>query len=196
MRIRMPDRRILPKIFSYRRWRHTRGYGVHSPFAYEVVSEAVHPRRIYAYYGDTDIECSLLEAGLRAPHAERLARLLLRVCAIVRPEAVFFSETLPPALDITMEAAVRAADSYTAITRFPEEADECSLAVFSGEDNLSLIEGLAGISGMTLLLDEVSTEFQERIFKRVPQGLWLDGYGKALIFNRPGMTRTHYKLFF
>lgn len=38
----------------YRRWRHRRGYGVHSPYAYTLIREALFPARGYAYYADED----------------------------------------------------------------------------------------------------------------------------------------------
>lgn len=41
------------RLFSlYRRWRHSRGYGVHSPFAYRIVKEVVAPTSGYTYYDE------------------------------------------------------------------------------------------------------------------------------------------------
>lgn len=36
----------------YKRWRHTRGFGVHSPFAYRLVTEGVRPARGYVYHAE------------------------------------------------------------------------------------------------------------------------------------------------
>ena len=36
----------------YKRWRHTRGYGIHSPFAYRLVTEAIRPTRGYSYHAE------------------------------------------------------------------------------------------------------------------------------------------------
>lgn len=38
------------------RWRHTLGYGVHSPLAYRIIKECVHPDNRYAYYADSRID--------------------------------------------------------------------------------------------------------------------------------------------
>lgn len=45
----------------YRRWRHTRGFGVHSPFAFRLVTEAIHPPRGYAYYAELEPEMNPLQ---------------------------------------------------------------------------------------------------------------------------------------
>ncbi len=37
---------------KYRRWRHSRGFGIHSPFAYRIVKEALYPQRGYQYYAE------------------------------------------------------------------------------------------------------------------------------------------------
>ena len=62
---------------SYKRWRHTRGYGVHSPYAYSVVKEVVRPGRRYAYYGYDDIDNAIDSNAVR--HARRMATTLLRL---------------------------------------------------------------------------------------------------------------------
>lgn len=38
------------------RWRHTHGYGVHSPLAFRLIRECVHPDDNYAYYADSRID--------------------------------------------------------------------------------------------------------------------------------------------
>lgn len=36
----------------FTRWRHARGFGIHSPFAYRLIREAIRPARGYAYYAE------------------------------------------------------------------------------------------------------------------------------------------------
>ena len=45
---------------NYLRWRHSKGFGVHSPFAYNLVTTVVRPG-IYGYYGYDDIESAIYE---------------------------------------------------------------------------------------------------------------------------------------
>lgn len=58
----------------YKRWRHTRGYGVHSPFAYRLITEAIHPKHGYVYYAEL------------GPGMTPLQRTLLRMDIFLRQE--------------------------------------------------------------------------------------------------------------
>lgn len=44
---------FLLMINWYRNWRHTRGYGVHSPYAYMLATEVLRLPRGYSYYDET-----------------------------------------------------------------------------------------------------------------------------------------------
>ena len=59
---------------SYLRWRHFKGYGVHSPFAYRLVTEVINPGD-YGYYGYVGIHraCNKINGD------EARMRLLLRL---------------------------------------------------------------------------------------------------------------------
>lgn len=59
---------------AYKRWRHTRGYGVHSPFAFRIVGRVIRMPRGYKYYRESALDA--------LNHAERDdATLLLRLAA-------------------------------------------------------------------------------------------------------------------
>ena len=67
---------------AYRRWRHSRGFGVHSPFAYRIVTEALYPRHGYAYYIENDARLSSADAA-----EGRRARALFRLIILLRMES-------------------------------------------------------------------------------------------------------------
>lgn len=53
----------------WQRLRHSRGFGIHSPFAFRLITEVLRPQRSYAYYSEATGEQdrnSRLEARLRA----------------------------------------------------------------------------------------------------------------------------------
>ena len=79
-----------------RRWRHTRGYGVHSPLAFRIVKECIHPDRRYGFYCDPylDFEYHEDRRGLRR------ARLVIRLLNLLRPTHVW----MPDADKRTVEA--------------------------------------------------------------------------------------------
>lgn len=68
-----------------RRWRHTRGYGVHSPLAFRIVKECVRPDRRYGFYCDSylDFEYHGDRRGLGR------ARMIIRLLHLLRPVHVW-----------------------------------------------------------------------------------------------------------
>ena len=79
-----------------RRWRHTRGYGVHSPLAFRIVKECIRPDSHYGFYCDEYLEFEYHgdRRGLRH------ARLTIRLLNLLRPTHVW----MPDADKRTVEA--------------------------------------------------------------------------------------------
>lgn len=68
-----------PKLFDIlERWRHTLGYGVHSPLAYHIIKECVHPDQKYAYYADSVIRSLSENADMY-----RQMRLIIRLVNVL-----------------------------------------------------------------------------------------------------------------
>lgn len=67
------------------RWRHTRGYGVHSPLAYRIVKECIRPDNRYGFYSDAylDFEFHDDRKGLRN------AKLALRIINLLHPKRIW-----------------------------------------------------------------------------------------------------------
>lgn len=63
----------------YRRWRHSRGFGVHSPFAYALVKDALYPPHSYTYYLENDARLTS-----ENPAEARRARSLYRLAIFLR----------------------------------------------------------------------------------------------------------------
>lgn len=91
---------------SYKRWRHAKGFGVHSPFAYRLVKTVVAPDRIYGYYGYYAIDVSLPVSGKEGyPRLQKDARLLLRLLATLGIRRLLTYSSLPKAFEAAAEAA-------------------------------------------------------------------------------------------
>lgn len=93
---------------KYKRWRHGRGYGVHSPLAYELIT-AVLPDTP-AYYADATIRAAIPDR-----RRQRIARIVLRLTARFQPRTV--------AADALFRPIVTLADSRIKTAAHPDLAD-------------------------------------------------------------------------
>lgn len=98
---------------SYRRWRHRRGFGVHSPSAFSFVGDVVRPARGYGYYA--------------YPTLPRLGGgdnplLLFRLVARIKPATVAILADTPQRLSDAAKI-VSAANSSTIVDNCAPEVD-------------------------------------------------------------------------
>lgn len=93
---------------KYRRWRHGKGFGVHSPLAYELITSSLtdYP----PYYIDDEI-------GRRLPgeRNKRIGRILIRLISKFRPQSVFMESMFSPVASI--------ADSRIRVSESPFDCD-------------------------------------------------------------------------
>ncbi len=74
-------------------WRHGRGFGVHSPYAFRMVSDVLHLPVSYSYYQYRDIARE--RARLRAPVSLDEAFLIFRLVVEFQPAQVFIAARGP-----------------------------------------------------------------------------------------------------
>lgn len=72
----MPENPLEALTESYKRLRHTYGYGVHSPFAFEML-EKILPNRGYSYYAEDEID-NLARSRKERRRAMMIHRLVAR----------------------------------------------------------------------------------------------------------------------
>lgn len=177
-------------MFSYRRLRHTYGFGVHSPFAYRMVKDVVNPGRDYAWYGYEDIDASVnsRRAGIRL---ERQAKMFHRLVAFLNPRSLF----LPLGIDALFYTAASTVSSRMRIERKPKRIAECQM-VATHDDFLSLEELKRHIAfpGNSLVMMNFPTGWAETLFESLPEGLMLHSEHNAIIVNRPEMQKVAYTI--
>lgn len=178
---------------TFRRFRHSRGFGVHSPFAYSLVMNVVHPGSLYEYYGYFDIDATLAAAACRSRAAWRMradARLLLRLAVTLRPSKVF----VDPELHKVYTTALHAADSRMPLTGDQTQTVSCDLIVASLPTTpLPLLEkGLA--DGTPIVVYDTDEKTSERLFSRLGEGLMLHSPDRAIIIPRQGMAPVEYSV--
>ncbi len=93
---------------AYLRWRHRRGFGVHSPFAYDIVTTAINPGS-YGYYGYEEIDRILLSAAEYGGALRKDAKLLLRLLIHLRSRRLLLPSSAPGLTKSVMTAAAKAA---------------------------------------------------------------------------------------
>lgn len=69
-----------------RRWRHTRGYGVHSPLAFSIVKECIRPDKRYGFYCDAYLDSAYNEER----KALRNAKMTIRLINLLRPQRIWY----------------------------------------------------------------------------------------------------------
>lgn len=103
----------------YKRLRHSKGFGIHSPFAFMLVNEIINCR--CRYYGYDDIE--LYIDSMKGRKQRRLARLLIRLVGRIS----FKKFIVIGKADDVLIKAVEIADSRVEIERGVEEVLSSSL---------------------------------------------------------------------
>lgn len=174
---------------AYKRWRHTRGYGVHSPFAYQMVTEVINGRRGYAYYGEEALENKLkgYDRNLR-----RFALKVMRLASRLDIGSTFISNNIDKNF---FENALKAANSRMALTSAEELADNSRLIITDGNDiEFEKLEKLLERPGRVLLLMNVPKGWNERLFDSLEEGLMFHGKKNSLLINRPMMHKVSYSI--
>lgn len=90
-------------LSRFNRWRHGRGFGIHSPYAFVFVTEVL--RQKHGFYAYTQLK-------------SRRSRLTLRIVLALKPAAVCLITSDP-----LLAAAVKAADSSIVMTDDPAKAN-------------------------------------------------------------------------
>lgn len=181
-------------IDRYRRWRHGHGYGVHSPFAYFMVKEVVHPDKEYDYYGYADIDdaCNTMPCNRHSRRVRRHAHTLLRLVSRLNVCSAY----LPKAdADAPYLAALKAANSHIELHSAMADLNRCDL-VLSSDDYIPLQRLCEFISlpGKTLGMRHLPHGWAKSLFESLPQGLMLHDYDSLIIVNRPDMQKVAYSI--
>lgn len=182
----------LPVIASgWKRYMHTRGHGVHSPLAYALVTQVVHPGRKYEYYGYFDIDALLGESNASVREMILLrenARLLFRLAAWLNVRSVFVDPSLPQAYSVVP----RLVDSRCRVVTRSADASDCKLAVIGGDfmdDNA--VEELID-AGETIMALGLPEEKLASAYRHMREGLLLNGRSVGILMPREGMAKQSY----
>lgn len=171
----------------YLRWRHTHGFGVHSPYAYKLVMTVLNPRGV-TYYGYAEVEKTAREYS--RPEAVRRdikdGCLLLRLCAFLNTRDVYLDVRVPYTLEDAASAVYRDA-------LYPEEPRDADLIVAYLKSSGEAMEGAIRYRIPVMAChDDVDHATLEACFKANGDGVWLEGRRWSIIIPRYEMAPVHY----
>lgn len=174
----------------YRRLRHTYGHGVHSPFAYRIVTDILRPRRKYVWYGYEEIE-GAADSMKADASTRRRAEMLLRIAADAEVDSAFLPEESHPLLKI----ALRQAGKNIRISSAPQDAPSCRLAVVTPESlSFSAVAKIASSPNSIIVALGLSPCGIERIYNSLDYGVLLEGKNCSIFYNRPYMEKLRYTI--
>lgn len=167
------------------RWRHTRGYGVHSPIAYRIVKECVRPDSRYGFYSDAFIDYEFRNDRKRC----RNVRMLIRFVNLLNPGRVWI-----PGCDNRIKTALILSFPHLQLTTHKDCPKGVEMIVdFGGNKLMSLWNKFDPYSECELLsFSQIKNDELSEI-ENAPT-LKLEGKGYTILLRRRGMDNISYTL--
>lgn len=166
---------------SYKRWRHTRGYGVHSTFAYRLLTEAI--KCPYAYYGYADVN-RLFDPRQRHCLAAERGRLVLRIAAWLRPESYALTDSRAVVLKTAMRTGHRKA-------RVASPAEAALILAPEGSQAFKQLEEAAK-RGASIVAFGITEEESRRVVEEMSEGVAFIARDALILVTRPQTAKAVY----
>lgn len=175
---------------GYKRWRHTRGYGVHSPYGYRLVKRVFHPQKGYSFYGEEELRLSLSSDTSREVFCNSLQ--LLRLATELNVQSAY----LPANTYGLYRNALREARSTIHITSIASEMKDCELVCIKGDETpLRVLSGLLSETTVRgLVLHYPPKEWPDELFASLKEGVMFRGCRNTVIIPRAGIQKVSYTL--
>lgn len=185
---------------EYIRWRHSRGFGVHSPFAFRLISDVLRPGR-YGYYSYWEIENHLKRNEKDDYRFIRLIKFTLRLAIflktrrIVSPSHSRIGEVSASSLGlesifITKSRSVSTDTKSTLGFKFQES----DLLIIEGSDlDISLVEKAVS-RNVPIFAINPSGSLRKMLEKPLSHGLLFDDPSKMILIPRHQMAYVAYDI--
>lgn len=167
----------------YKRWRHGRGFGIHSPFAYDFITRTLRER--LPYYGYDDIDAAVASSATQPPLSARRLRLIFRIAVRFNPASVAI---LGDSGESSLTTTLKAVRQNIEIT---DRTDDADFIIINGDTQFSLDKE----STVILLPDtrRAGSDTLERVWQQVGRGMRFDnGCGFSIIVADPKLPRQQF----
>ena len=163
-----------------RKWRHAKGYGVHSPLAFRIVKECINPDSRYGFYCDAYLDFEYHEDR----RGQRRARLIIRMLNLLRPRHVW----MPDADKRIITAIKMIMPKMRVDTRKECHKDTDFIIIFNRHDASECWEKMDIQEECGMLVFGNSEEISERVT------LEFESKGFHIFLRRPGMQKVKYEM--
>lgn len=175
----------------FKRWRNSHGFGVHSPFGYQLVERVIKCPKDYAYYAYADIDrCCRREHYPQSIASE--AKMLLRLVCFLKPQSFY----LPPDSGKMFQLALKKSNSNLRIVRNPAKADSCNIIATCGNDiPIDTLKDYISCPGKSILLKDAPDSWSESLFEAMNEGIMIRGKKNTILISRPEMQKISYQMY-
>ncbi len=178
------------RLFSetYKRARHSFGFGVQSPFAFRIVN-LLRLRRSEGFYADAELsEMALREGGA---HLRRQALRFHRLCALFPSGRVFIS----PSASSVMTRAAHLASSHFEIEGKAQPLSEIDLAYLMSRDfSMERLKNELGNKYRMIMFHGYDEGEMKNLGRLLNASLLLSGKNVAVFLRREKMASVGYTI--
>lgn len=174
-----------------KRWRNSHGFGVHSPFGYQLVERVIKCTKDYAYYAYADIDrCCRREHYHKSIASE--AKMLLRLVCFLKPHSFY----LPPDSEKAFYLTLKRFNSTLRIVRNPAKADSCDIIATCGNNiPIDTLKDYITSPGKSILLKDAPESWSESLFEAIDEGIMIRGKKNTILISRPEMQKISYQMY-
>ena len=174
----------------FRRFLTSRGFGVHSPFAFRFITEIVGER--YAYYGYDDIETAI-EKHPEERKLRRHSRLLLRIAGRIGIDTAILAGDAPFAIKAAVEGAGK---RIRIISPEAKTIGGKSLLLFaiSQLPEGDALRATLNTDGSAIVVLKPAQSLKEELWERMQCGILIDGVGVLIAVVKKEIAKACYEI--
>lgn len=178
---------------KYLRWRHSKGYGVHSPYAYRFVCDVLNPEE-YGFYAYHEIDHEFLIAKGKHELDAKNLKLLYRIIIFLNSKRMVIAG--PKLKDLVLLGKIANIPVLDFNKTKEKDLKQNDLIIINHSDISE--EKLDKIveAGIPVLALNPSPRLKTLLAKPMKDGLFLDGTKQSLLIPRKEMAYTSYKINF
>lgn len=169
----------------YVRWRHSKGFGVHSPYAYMFIKEVVRPGN-YGYYAYDRITPFLSQKEAKDPHFQKKIRFTIRMAIFLKAKRIVSTSES----SIAKLTALALSLPFKKGDKIDLQANDLMIIQNQKED-ASLVEEAIRFDVPVLALNP-DPRVREKIEFPRKNGLLLSDFNSLILIPRKDMHYTSY----